>query len=137
MTTRKHFIAATAALAATPQLAAAATPAKASPADAPLPKLHFDLSGFDASLDRYVPHKHLFADRHLDSGSGIDAVENTLNAYRDLAIPLGDVTTAMVFYHGASICMAMDDHVWNAYLLPALQMMRPKSNALTKDFDTV
>src|SRR5215469_10476194 len=108
MTTRKDFIAATAALAATPQIAAAATPAKASPADAPLPKLHFDLPGFDASLDRYVPHKHLFADRHLDGGSGIGAIQNTLNAYRDLGIAQADVTTVMVLYHGASIFLAAD-----------------------------
>jgi intracellular sulfur oxidation DsrE/DsrF family protein len=139
MTTRKTFISATAALAAAPHLAAAAAvPATSpSPSQAPIPKLEFDLAAFDALLDRDAAHKHLFADRKLDGGNGLAAVRSTLNAYGDIGVGTSAIATAIVLYHGASITMAMDDHVWNTYLLPVSPEIKQAEPEIAKDFESV
>lgn len=139
MTTRKEFIAATAALAAVPQAAAAAdtAPPKPAPSQAPMPKLAFDLAGFDALLERNVPHKHLFADRKLDRGSGLEGVRNMLNAYTSIGVSASSVAPAIVLYHGASIFIAMDDHVWDTYVLPMRSEMNKLSPDLAKDVESV
>lgn len=137
MTSRKDFIAATAALAAAPQLAGAATPAPKAPDSPAIPKLNFDLAAFNAILANDVPHKHLFADRKIAGGSGLGAVRSTLNAYKDIGVPASDIATAIVLYHGPSICIAMDDHVWSTYLLPVGAAMKKSSPEIAKDFATV
>lgn len=138
MTTRKGFIVATAALAATPQIASAASPSpRPAPSQAPIPKLNFDLAAFDALLDREIAHKHLFADRKIDGGSGLDAVRSTLNAYRDIGVAVADVATAMVLYHGPSISIAMDDYVWDTYLIPGQPAIKKASPEMSADFSSV
>lgn len=124
MTTRKGFIAASAALAATPGIAAAATPApKPSPSEEPLPKLNFDVARFNAILDRDAAHKHLFTARNFDTGGVFDAVRSTLNAYGDVGVPLSAVAPVAVLYH-ISIVLGFDDYAWDRYFSDALQRMR-------------
>ena len=136
MATRRAFIAASAALAASPGLAAAAVP-EPKPAQSPIPKLNFDVSAFDALLDRDVSHKHLFTARKLDYGGVLSAIRNTLNAYRDIGVSPAQVASAAVLYHGISILIAMDDYVWDTYVLPLPADMKQKSPDLYKDFETV
>lgn len=124
MTTRKGFLAASAALAAAPGIASAATPApKPSPSEEPLPKLNFDVARFNTILDRDAAHKHLFTARNFDTGGVFDGVRATLNAYNDLGVPLSAVAPVAVLYH-TSIVLGFDDYAWDTYLSDALERMR-------------
>jgi intracellular sulfur oxidation DsrE/DsrF family protein len=139
MTTRKSFLAAGAALAVSPGVAsAAAAPApKTSQSEPPIPKLNFDVSSFNTQLDREVPHKNLFTARKLDYGGVLDAVRNTLNAYGDIGVSTDQVASAAVFYHGASILIATDDHVWDTYVLPLSSAMKRFAPEIYNDIQTV
>ncbi len=138
MTTRRAFLATSAALAATPSLAVAATPTpKASPSEAPVPKLNFDVAAFNTQLDRDVAHKHLFTARKLDGGVALEAVRNTLIAYRDIGIASAEIAPVAVLYHGASIFMGMDDYVWDTYMLPFPVSMKQTLPEIYSDFQTV
>lgn len=124
MATRRHFIAAGTALAASTGIAAAATPApKPSPTEEPLPKLKFDLSTFNELLDRDVAHKHLFSARIYDAGGVFDAVRATLNAYDDIGVSASAVAPVVVLYHTASV-LGFDDYAWKTYIYKALIEMR-------------
>ncbi|HET9030284.1 MAG TPA: hypothetical protein VFN49_08905 [Candidatus Aquilonibacter sp.] len=118
MTTRKDFIAAGAALAALPGVAAAAPAPHPSPSHRPIPKLSFDLPAFDAILERTVPHKHLFTAREFSSGDVFTAVRSTLNAYASIDVPAAQVAPITVFYHGPAIAFGFDDYAWRTFFLP-------------------
>jgi hypothetical protein len=107
MSTRKDFLAAASLVAAT---SAAGT------ASAAETKLPFDLTAFNALLDGPQPHKHLFAACEIKGGEVLDMVRNTVNAYRDIGVPLTGVQPAVVLYHGPSIFLGLNDTFWNTYL---------------------
>lgn len=142
MTTRIAFLGAGLAAAAIPQLAAASPAAKASSAPSPspspepsFPPLHFDVSAFDGVLDVQAPHKHLFAAAKINGGLILDAAHNTVNAYRDIGVPVNGVHPVLVFYHISS-CLGFNDAIWNEYFIP----LQPKSAHVTdiaKDFATI
>ncbi len=118
MSTRKDFLAATAALAAAPAAVSAAPAPKASPARSSSEKLHFDPAAFAAALDRDVPHKHLFGAKYISGGDVFTNVRATLNAYTASGTPLSNVAPVVVLYHEAML-LGLDDAMWNRYVLPA------------------
>ncbi|HUA10011.1 MAG TPA: hypothetical protein VMA98_12165 [Candidatus Acidoferrales bacterium] len=117
MTTRKDFLVAG-------TLAAAAIPATAL-ADAPAQKLDFDLAAFTKLLNGPQAHKHLFASIEINGGEVFSAMRNTLNAYKDIGIAWSEVFPVAVLYHGVSILMAFDDTIWNRYVIPYSEQLRP------------
>lgn len=145
MQTRSDFLSSgTLALLAPATVAAAptvmpATPApSASPSPEPsLPPLQFDLAAFDETLNAAAPHRHLFASTKLESGEVLAAMRNTLNAYRDIQIPLADVRPVAVLYHGLSVTLAFDDTIWNDYFAPVLSKGTHEHDAFVKDFNSV
>jgi len=131
--TRGEFLAASAALAATPQVAAAATPP---PSPEPsFPPLRFDVAAFDLVLNVPATHKHLFAAAKLNGGLILDAARNTLTAYTDIGVSIKDVQPALVFYHFTS-CLGFDDVIWNDFFIP-LQPKSPKTSEFATDFASI
>lgn len=137
MTTRRAFIAASAALAAVPGVASAqsASP-EPSPSKPPFPKLNFNLAGFDAMLEREVPHKHLFAARNYDRGGIFDALMSTMDAYHDLGIAASSVSPVVVLYHTA-IPLGFDDYAWKTYFIPWFFERKKNDPSIAKDIDTL
>ena len=125
MTTRKDFIAASAIIAAALPEAALADAPPCAPT--PVPKLKFDLAAFNGLLDRKAAHKHLFSARKIESGSVFDGIRSTLDAYRDIGVPLSGLFSVAVFYHGVSPIMAFDDSVWATYVPAAVTGATGKS----------
>jgi hypothetical protein len=146
MSTRKNFLASSAALAAlAPATVAAAAPAPspsplATPASNPaMAPLKFDLGAFDLSLATTATHKHLFTSVKIDGGEVFGAMRGTLDAYAGMGISLKDVKPAAVLYHGFAIALGFDDVVWNEYFLPlvAQNAADDRSMQVKKDFETV
>jgi hypothetical protein len=147
MSTRKHFLASGAALAAlVPAAVASAAPA-ASPAPTPsatpaspiIPKLAFALPAFDDALATRATHRHLFTSVKIDGGEVFGAMRGTLDAYNDMGIAESDVHPVAVLYHGIAIALGFDDVVWNRFFLPVLALpdQDGKMAAQKKDFDSV
>jgi hypothetical protein len=147
MSTRKSFLASSAALAA---LVPAAAPANPSPSPSPTAKaspeptmamapLHFDLAAFDAALATTAAHRHLFTSVKIDGGEVLGAMRGTLKAYAEMGTPTKDVHPVAVLYHGAAIALAFDDTAWNEFFLPLLAKADPdpKRKAVRDDFATV
>jgi intracellular sulfur oxidation DsrE/DsrF family protein len=121
MQTRKDFLAAGAVAALLPVAANAAAPApSASPAAHEKTDFVFDLAAFDAATSRPAQHRNAFASTKIDDGTVLRAVENTLDAYESVKVPLSSVLPAVVLYHGSSIAMAFDDAIWKEYLIPSI-----------------
>jgi hypothetical protein len=146
MSTRKNFLASSAALAAlAPATAAAAAAAPspsppATPVSKPtMPPLKFDLGAFDLSLATTATHKNLFTSVKIDGGEVFGAMRGTLDAYVGMGISLKDVKPAAVLYHGFAIALGFDDVVWNELFLPlaALNATDDRSISAKKDFETV
>jgi hypothetical protein len=148
MSTRKTFLASSAALAAlVPATAVAASPPSPAPSPSPaaampdvtIPALAFDLAAFDTALTTQAPHKNLFTSVKINGGEVFDAMRGTLNAYVGMGVPLSAVRPVAVLYHGIAIAMGFDDVVWNELLLPVLSKDKddPKMAEQRKDFDTV
>jgi hypothetical protein len=136
MSTRKTFLASSAALAAFAPAAVAA--AKPSPAPMMAP-LSFEIAAFDLALATAALHKHLFTSVKIDGGEVFGAMRGTLDAYAGMGVSLKDVKPAAVLYHGFAIALGFDDLVWNEFFLPmlALDATDTRSIDLKKDFDTV
>jgi hypothetical protein len=122
MTTRKTFLAAGAAL------AAVGVPLTAPAKDT--------LAAFDDAIRTNAPHKHLFAATMFAEGDVISAMRNTLNAYQEIGTPIGEVFPVAVLYHGPVVAIAMDDSMWNKYVVAAAKKLPPKSEARA-DFDSI
>ena len=124
MTTRKDFIGASALLAATvPALAQAQTAATST----------FDLNAFHAILDKKAAHKHLFQIRKADSGTGIEAMQSTVEPYQDLGVSAKDLLFVAVLHHGTSIAFAFDDAIWDQY--PRALLKKDAANLTTNEKD--
>ncbi|MGB6986518.1 MAG: hypothetical protein WBD74_11145 [Candidatus Aquilonibacter sp.] len=132
MTTRKDFLAAGAFAAAMPAVALGDAP----PSHPSSAKLDFDVEAFTQLLDSSQSHKLLFAACEINGGEVFGAMRNTLNAYRDIGVTWNDVLPVAVLYHGLSICLALDDAIWNEYVIP-LQGKRPKDSAQAKQIASV
>lgn len=107
MTTRKHFLAASTALA-----------------------------GFDGASSSTAAHKHLFAATKFDSGFVLTAMRNTLEAYRDLGTPSSHVFCVGVLYHHDVIAIAFNDEMWEKYEIPYGRKY-PKSSPAGIDFASI
>ncbi len=118
MSSRKDFIAVSAALAALAPLFESPHAASAAPTGAAMPPLQFDLSSFETTLAAPATHRHLFASKLTDEGDVFDAIGNTMSAYRLLGTSFSSVFPVAVLYHVA-ISLAFDDAVWNEILIPA------------------
>ncbi len=91
-----------------------------------LPKLHFDVAAFDATLSKAATHRHLYSAVPLDGGTIFVAIRNTLDAYRDfLDTGYEQILPVAVLYHGVSIALGFNDAAWNELLLPALPSYPP------------
>jgi hypothetical protein len=133
--TRSDFLATGTLAMLTPAVGVSPPPSSPKPSPEPsLPPLHFDLGAFDATLNVAASHRLLFASTKLDGGIVLDAMRNTLNAYRDVGISLGDVRPVAVLYHGLSFALGFDDAMWNEYFIPVFSKAK---HDFTKDFDTV
>jgi hypothetical protein len=145
MSTRKTFLASSAALAAlVPAAAVAANPSSAPSAApaSPEPKmapLNFEIAAFDLALATAALHKHLFTSVQIDGGEVFGAMRGTLDAYAGMGVSLKDVKPAAVLYHGFAIALGFDDKVWNELFLPLLALNAADTHSidLKKDFDTV
>jgi intracellular sulfur oxidation DsrE/DsrF family protein len=115
MTTRKEFLAAGSLLAVTPQVAqAASTPAR------PL-TFQFDQTRFNDILSKSAKHKQCFGIMKINGGAPLEGMMNSINAYDDfLKEGPGALQAVGVLYHGAAVGFAMNDTVWNEYLIPFL-----------------
>jgi hypothetical protein len=60
-----------------------------------------------------------------------------LDAYQEIGIPLTDVHTVAVFYHGVSVLLAFDDAMWKKYFIPLQPKDKSNLTNLEKDFATV
>ncbi len=107
MTTRKNFLASSAALA-----------------------------GFDSGSNSTAAHKHLFAATKFDSGFVLTAMRNTLKVYRDLGTPSSHVFCVGVFYHHDVIAIAFNDEMWERYEIPYGRKY-PKSSPAGVDFASI
>ncbi|MBV8491152.1 MAG: hypothetical protein JO199_11540 [Candidatus Eremiobacteraeota bacterium] len=128
MSSRKEFLGAGAVAALVPALGAApASSPSASPSPAPeptFPPLNFDLAAFDAACARPAAHRHMFASTLLSDGRPLDAIKTVFDVYTSLGVAASAVATSAVLYHGASICLALNDDVWRTILLPAIPKMQ-------------
>jgi intracellular sulfur oxidation DsrE/DsrF family protein len=108
-----------------------AAAADATPAAAPVPPglyeavtYTFDANAFAAVLDRPFPHRQVVAATTFGEGIASFAfMRNTINAYVDpIYFNAGpkSVHAAAVFYHGASVLLAVDDAMWAKYPLADL-----------------
>jgi hypothetical protein len=122
MTTRKTFLAAGAAL------ATIGVPLKAPTKDT--------LAAFDDAVRTNAPHKHIFAATMFAEGDVISAMRNTLNAYQELGTPMSDIFPVAVLYHGPVVAIALDDAMWNKYVVAGAKKLPPKSDARA-DFDSI
>jgi len=140
---RRAFVAgaATVAALASPALAADAPAAPAPASPAPLPgdfydpvAYKFDARAFAAILDQPFPHRQVVAATSFGEGTAALAfMENTIKAYVDpIYFNAGpkSVHAAAVFYHGASVLLALDDAMWAKYplgehLLPSGAAAKP------------
>ena len=122
MHTRKDFLAVASLAALAPQIAAAApAPQPAADLHEVLPKLHFEVAAFDATLSKAAAHRHLFSAVPLDGGTIFVAIRNTLDAYRDfLNVGYEQILPVAVLYHGVSIALGFNDAAWNELFLPAM-----------------
>jgi hypothetical protein len=146
MSTRKSFLASTAALTALAPMTAAASPspapspaASAPPAGDDIPELKFSLAAFEAALATSSIHRHLFTSVKIDGGEVFGAMRGTLDAYAGMGVPMSAVRPVAVLYHGPSIALAFDDVVWNEYFLPfaATKGSTPMATERLADFATV
>jgi intracellular sulfur oxidation DsrE/DsrF family protein len=114
MSTRKDFLAAGSLLAAlTPTLADAATPAS------PEPTFVFDQTRFNEILSKDAKHRQCFGAMKLADGGPLEQMQNSIRAYNAfLKEGPGAMHAVAVLYHGAAIGFAMNDAVWNDYLIP-------------------
>ena len=125
MSTRKGFIAVGTALAAlaplfeAPLAASAASAAPALPSPGASSSLTFDLAAFDAMLGAPAAHRNLFASKLVSDGDVIDAIGNTMSAYRLVGVSFPTIFPVAVLYH-VGIALAFDDAIWNEILIPAI-----------------
>ena len=82
---------------------------------------HFDRERFSQILHRPAPHKQCFGNVDIAGGSVLFLMNNSIDAYADaLAEGPGSLQAVAVFYHRASIFMALDDAFWNEMIGPAM-----------------
>ncbi|HVA28732.1 MAG TPA: hypothetical protein VNF68_11150 [Candidatus Baltobacteraceae bacterium] len=136
MTTRKDFLAASAAIGALAPQVALAADAEPAATPVPLPHLNFELTAFDASLGRPAKHKHLFTSKKIENGDIFGGMAGTIFAYNAIGIPLSEVSLAGVLYHGISVFFAFDDAIWRTYIVPYMAKGN-KSVAMGTDFSSV
>jgi hypothetical protein len=145
MSTRKNFLASSAALAAFAPSAVAAAPPSPSPSAPPpspgpsMAPLNFEIAAFDLALATAALHKHLFTSVKIDGGEVFGAMRGTLDAYAGMGVSLKDVKPVAVLYHGYAIALGFDDLVWNQFFLPLLAMNATDERSIDakKEFDTV
>jgi hypothetical protein len=145
MSTRKTFLASSAALAAFAPSAVAAAPPSPSPSGPPpsaapsMAPLNFEIAAFDLALATAALHKHLFTSVKIDGGEVFGAMRGTLDAYAGMGVSLKDVKPVAVLYHGYAIALGFDDLVWNQFFLPLLAMNATDERSIDakKEFDTV
>jgi hypothetical protein len=145
MSTRKTFLASSAALAALAPSAVAAAPPSPSPSAAPpsaapaMAPLNFEIAAFDLALATAALHKHLFTSVKIDGGEVFGAMRGTLDAYAGMGVSLKDVKPVAVLYHGYAIALGFDDLVWNQFFLPVLALNATDERSIDakKDFDSV
>lgn len=118
MSSRKDFIAVSAALAALAPLFEAPLATSAAPTNAAIPPLQFDLASFEATLGAPATHRHLFASKRVEDGDVFDAVGNTMSAYRLLGTSFATIFPVTVLYHVA-IALAFNDAIWNEIFIPS------------------
>lgn len=118
MSSRKDFIAVSAALAALAPLFESPHAASAAPTGAAMPPLQFDLSSFERTLGTPATHRHLFASKLVEHGDVFDAVGNTMSAYQTIGTPLATIFPVAVLYHVA-IALAFNDAIWNEIFIPS------------------
>lgn len=143
MPTRFDFLTSGALAALTPAVAAAPT-ASPSPTPKPspepsMPPLNFDTAAFDKALDTAstVHHRHMFASTKIEGGLALGQMRGVLDAYKEIGVPLSDVHTVAVFYHGGSVLLAFDDAMWTRYFIPIQPNVKRDMVEFAKDFDTV
>lgn len=122
MTSRKNFLAASALFALTPAVSDAA-PAASKPASAAQPKLtfEFDRARFEQMLAKPAAHKQCFGATSIENAAVLYNMSNSIDAYETyLKEGAGAMHAVAVLYHGVSIALAMNDAVWNEYLIPTL-----------------
>ena len=116
MTTRKHFLVASGAVAATSLAAVGAIEVH----QAMNSHFVFNSQLFARTLARSARHRQCFATTHLNNGEALILMLNSLNAYEyDLGEGPGTLHCAAVFYHGYAAAIAFNDQVWNELVLPS------------------
>ncbi len=119
MSTRKDFLTTVAAAAATPAVTARPIPTTA-PATPEL-TFQFDQTRFNEILAKNAKHKQCFGIMKLSGGAPLEGMDNSIRAYDDfLKEGPGSMQAVAVLYHGPSVGFAMDDDIWNDYLIPGL-----------------
>lgn len=132
MGSRKDFLAVSSLFALTPALADAASPPPKSESGALT--FEFDQRRFNEILNKPAKHKQCFGATKIAGGDVLEGMTNSLNAYEQfLKEGPGALQAVAVLYHGLSICLAMNDAIWNELLVPALKFA-PES--IRKDIGT-
>ena len=81
----------------------------------------FDQTRFSEILAKSAQHRQCFGIMKLNDGTPLESMDNSIQAYEDfLKEGPGAMHAVAVLYHGASIGFAMNDTVWNEYLIPGL-----------------
>jgi len=124
VTSRRTFIAAGAALAATADAVAAAD----AQVDPERTTAQFDLGALMARLNEPARHKQVFAVARVADGTVIHYMRNSLDGYeRGFGEPPGSLRVAAVFY-GRGVALTLDDVAWRTYRL---------AEALKKDGEVI
>ena len=122
MSSRAEFLTVLAAAAATP----AATRGK--------PAFDFNKAAFERILSKPAAHKQCFGIKRMDGGSGLFAMNNTIQAYEEYYDERPAATqTVGVLYHGAAILMALSDSFWNDILVPYVKKAGAQEADLAAD----
>jgi intracellular sulfur oxidation DsrE/DsrF family protein len=122
MTTRRTFIAATAALAAIDTSANATRAASGSP---------YDLAALDARLGRPSRHRQVFAAARTAEGIALGYMRHALDAYESGAGEgPGTLHVAAVFY-GRAVVLGLNDRAWRTYRL--CEALRKRGDPLSLD----
>ncbi len=114
MPSRRTFIAAGAALAASGEALAAAAAPEADPERA---IVRFDLDALMARLNEPAKHKQVFASPRIADGDVLSYMRNSLEAYETgFNQGPGSLRVAAVFY-GRGVALAVDDAAWTKYAI--------------------
>ncbi len=117
VSTRKDFLAVTSVMVAAPALPPAE---RIEPAVSGVFEWNFNRERFQATIGSSAVHKQCFGATKLSNGDMLRSIESSRQAYASY-YPAEVFHAVAVLYHGYSIVLAMNDTIWDRFIIPAAQ----------------